>query len=274
MSQWSDGVVFANGVNLHYYRTGGDKPALILLHGFTDSGLCWTPIAQVLEAEYDVTMIDTRGHGLSDAPTTALTTELLVSDVLAVIQILGLGQVALLGHSMGAHVAARLAESHPEIVRALLLEDPPWTGIAAPSASDMEDKAKGMKLWEGQLRELQKLSLEERIEEATYDHPRWSQAEILPWAEAQGQFYTEIFSNGVAQLTSAWQVIVTHLTPPVLLLTGDPSRGSIVTPEIAQQALHSWSDGALAHIEGAGHSIHREQYNAYITTVRQFLKAK
>ncbi len=273
MSQWSDGVVVANGANLHYYRTGGDKPALVLLHGFTDSGLCWTPIAQALEAKYDVTMIDTRGHGLSDVPTTALTTELLVSDVLAVIQMLGLGQVALLGHSMGAHVAAQLAESHPEIVRAVLLEDPPWTRTSAPSASDKEDKVKGMGLWAGQIRAFQQLSLEERIEEATDDHPCWSQAEILPWAEAQGQFHAASF-YGFAQLTNDWQVIVTHLTPPVLLLTGDPSRGSIVTPEIAQQALHSWSDGTLARIEGAGHNIRREQYNAYITTVRQFLKEK
>ena len=162
MSQWSDGNVFANGVNLHYYRTGGDKPALVLLHGFTDNGLCWTPIAKVLESEYDITMIDARGHGRSGAPVTGFHSELLVSDVLEVIQTLKLGQVALLGHSMGAHVAARLTKSHPEIVRTLLLEDPPWTGMSAPPVSSKEDR--GMQLWEGQLREFQKLSPEERIE--------------------------------------------------------------------------------------------------------------
>jgi N-formylmaleamate deformylase len=274
MSQWSDGVVFANGVNLHYYRTGGDKPALVLLHGFTDNGLCWTPIAKALESEYDITMIDTRGHGLSDTSTTSFTTELLVSDTLVVIQKLGLGRVALLGHSMGAHVGARLAESRPEIVRGLLLEDPPWRGTSAPSEASNEDKDKGIRLWAGQIREFQKLSLEERIEEANDDHPRWSQDEIIPWAQAQGQFHTEIFFNGFSQLNSDWQVIVNHLTPPTLLLTGDPSRGSIVTPEVAQQALHSWSDGTLVHIEGAGHNIRREQYNAYITAVREFLREK
>jgi pimeloyl-ACP methyl ester carboxylesterase len=274
MSQWSDGVVFANGINHHYYRTGGDKPALVLLHGFTDGGLCWTPIAKALATEYDVIMIDARGHGRSDISTSKFTTELLASDVLAVIQTLGLGQVSLLGHSMGAHVAAHLAERHPEIARSLLLEDPPWTGINMPAESSEEDRDKRMALWEGQLRAFQQLSLEERIEEATYDHPRWSQDEIIPWAEAQGQFHAEIFSNGFAQLTSDWQVIVTHLTLPVLLLTGDPARGSIVTPEVAQLALHSWSDGTLAHIEGAGHNIRREQYNAYITTVHTFLTEK
>jgi N-formylmaleamate deformylase len=272
MPQWSDGTVFANGVNLHYYRTGGDKPALVLLHGFTDSGLCWTPITKVLESEYDITMIDARGHGLSDAPVTGFTTELLVSDALTVIQTLELGQVTLLGHSMGAQVAARLTKSHPEVVRTLLLEDPPWTGINPPSVSDKEDR--GMQLWEGQLREFQKLSPEERLEEAIEFHPLWSQEEAIPWAEAQAQFHTEIFSNGIAQLTNDWQAIVTSLTKPTLLLTGDPARGAIVTAKIAQQALESWTDGTLAHLAGAGHNIRREQYNAYITTVRTFLREK
>src|SRR3982074_3496619 len=108
-------------------------------------------------------MIDTRGHGLSAAPTTGFTLEQLVSDVLAVLQALGLGQVALLGHSMGAHVAAQLAERHPEIVRALLLEDPPWRGTSVPTESSNEDKNKGLRLWASQLREFQKLSLDERI---------------------------------------------------------------------------------------------------------------
>ncbi|MDZ4717393.1 MAG: alpha/beta hydrolase [Roseiflexaceae bacterium] len=48
MSSWQTGNVHVNGVNLHYTRTGGDKPAVVLAHGFSDSGLCWTPVAQAL----------------------------------------------------------------------------------------------------------------------------------------------------------------------------------------------------------------------------------
>jgi N-formylmaleamate deformylase len=272
MPQWSDGTVFANGANLHYYRTGGDKPALVLLHGFTDNGLCWAPLAQVLEPEYDIIMIDAPGHGRSDLPAAGFTIELLVSDVLEVLHTLALGQVTLLGHSMGAHVAARLTESNPDVVHALLLEDPPWTAQDVPPVSHEDDR--GMELWKGQLLEFQKLSPEERIEEAVDFHPLWSQEDAIPWAEAQAQFQLEIFSEGIAHLTNDWQAIVTQLTRPTLLLTGDPARGSIVTPEIAQQAMQSWSDGTLVHIAGAGHSIRREQYNAYITAVRTFLKEK
>ena len=41
MNEWQDDYVTANGIRLHYWRTGGDKPPLVLSHGITDSGLCW-----------------------------------------------------------------------------------------------------------------------------------------------------------------------------------------------------------------------------------------
>ena len=68
MSSWQSGEVTANGLRLHFTRTGGDKPPLVLAHGFSDDGLCWTPVARALEAEYDVIMVDARGHGGSEAP--------------------------------------------------------------------------------------------------------------------------------------------------------------------------------------------------------------
>ena len=57
------GDVVANGIKIHYYRTGGDKPPVVLSHGATDDGLCWTRVTLALEAEYDVIMPDARGHG-------------------------------------------------------------------------------------------------------------------------------------------------------------------------------------------------------------------
>ncbi|GCE26970.1 putative 2-succinyl-6-hydroxy-2,4-cyclohexadiene-1-carboxylate synthase [Dictyobacter alpinus] len=272
MSQWSDGEILAHGVNLHYYRTGGAHPPVLLLHGFTDSGLCWTPVAQALASDYDVIMFDARGHGRSGAAANGFTTELLVADALAVIQELKLEQVALLGHSMGAHTAAHVTKKHPELVRALLLEDPPWRGTQLPELT--QDDINGLKQWESHLRIVQQQSLAERIEDASEYNPRWSQAEIQPWAEAQGQFRLEVFSQGLARVTQEWQVLMPQLSNPTLLITGDPDRGAIVTSEIAQQALATWDNGTLAHIDGAGHSIRRDQYEPFITAVRQFLKEK
>ena len=68
MTHWQTGIVDVDGLAIHYTRTGGVKPSLVLAHGFSDDGLCWTPVTQALEADYDIIMIDARGHGRSDAP--------------------------------------------------------------------------------------------------------------------------------------------------------------------------------------------------------------
>ena len=65
MSDWLSGDVAVGGVRLRYHRTGGDKPSLVLCHGFSDNGLCWSRVAHDLEADYDIIMYDARGHGES-----------------------------------------------------------------------------------------------------------------------------------------------------------------------------------------------------------------
>ena len=65
---WQTGYVETNGLRLHYTRAGGNKPPIVLAHGVTDAGPCWTPVAEALAADYDPIMVDARGHGRSDAP--------------------------------------------------------------------------------------------------------------------------------------------------------------------------------------------------------------
>lgn len=62
MTNWIRGVCDANGINIHYLRTGGHKPPLIPLHGLTGSGACWIPLARALEDDFDVVMPDARGQ--------------------------------------------------------------------------------------------------------------------------------------------------------------------------------------------------------------------
>ena len=68
MPNWQSDTIQSNGLRIHYTRTGGDKRPVVLAHGFSDDGLCWTPVAEILCADYDVVMVDARGHGRSDAP--------------------------------------------------------------------------------------------------------------------------------------------------------------------------------------------------------------
>src|SRR5205823_1964466 len=125
MTTSSEVNVQANGITIHYYRTGSDKkPSILLLHGITDSGLCWPRVAHDLEGGYDVIMTDARGHGHSGA-STDFSIALLADDAAAVIRALGLEKPYVWGHSMGAITAATLAAAYPDLVRAIVLEDPP-----------------------------------------------------------------------------------------------------------------------------------------------------
>ena len=65
---------------------------------------------------------------------------------------------------------------------------------------------------------------------------------------------------------------VAHRNPcPALLITADVADGAIVTPEVAAEASKLLRKGRIMHIAGAGHNIRRDQFDAYMTAVREFL---
>ena len=120
MAGWQSGHVEANDLRMHYYRTGGEKPPVVLAHGFSDDGLCWTPVAEALAPEYDVVMVDARGHGQSEAPEQGYGPTEHAADLAGVIAALGLQRPAVLGHSMGAATTLMLAGTYPDVPRAIL----------------------------------------------------------------------------------------------------------------------------------------------------------
>ena len=70
MQDWQLGDISSDGIRIHYYLTGGvDQSPLLLAHGFTDNGLCWTRTADALMSDFDVVMVDARNHGFSGAAT-------------------------------------------------------------------------------------------------------------------------------------------------------------------------------------------------------------
>src|SRR2546423_15575614 len=103
MTAWSEENVQANGITIHYHRTGGNnKPSILLLHGVTDNGLCWSRVAHDLEGSYDVTMTDARGHGRSGISATEFSVALLASDAAEAVLGVELGKTLLFWDSMGS----------------------------------------------------------------------------------------------------------------------------------------------------------------------------
>ncbi len=269
MLQWSDGRVLAHGIHIHYTRTGGNKPPVVLLHGFTDNGLCWTPVARVLEQDYDVIMPDSRGHGLSDGPETGFSLKLQAEDVAGLIRELALEQPRLLGHSMGAATAALLAADHPQLIRSILLEDPPWPVTTLLSLQTREQDIKSNSFYR-LITGLKALTPEERLVAARASNPMWSEDELGPWVESKEQLNMDVFTAGTPP--PPWREVVSRITCPILLITGDPEKGAIITPEGAQEASHLWQNGQVVYIAGAGHNIRRDQFDRYIQVITTFLR--
>jgi N-formylmaleamate deformylase len=268
---WQPGDIVVKGVWLHYARTGGTKPPLVLAHGITDDGLCWSPVAEVLAADYDVIAVDARGHGFSEAPETGYDIATLAEDLYGVIAGLELRKPAILGHSMGAITTLALAGLHPDVPRAILLEDPPswWLPPSGPSQQENSPTA-GIRDW---FRGLAAQTRDELISAQRLATPHWSEVDLELLGDSRLRLNAkaiQLFDPG-ASASVTWSTCLPHITCPVLLITADPSRGAIVTPE-AVQALRGYIPQLrLAPIQEAGHSIHREQLSEYIEVVRSYL---
>ena len=269
MPNWSSGDVIANGIRIRYTRTGGDKLPLVLSHGFSDNGLCWTRLVKVLERDYDIIMVDVRGHGLSEAPEGGHDADTRAADLAGVVTALGLGKAALMGHSMGASTVAATAANHPQVVRCAILEDPPWR--AALDAAAAREWAARRERNRVALAERQTQSHGEVVASGKTQHPTWDDIEWGPWADSKLQLSPHVVA-AAAPTSTPWQDVVRKITCPTLLITADNSLGAIVTPEIAEEAASIWQDGRMVHIPEAGHNIRREQFEKFVEVVSSYLK--
>ncbi|MGC8781775.1 MAG: alpha/beta fold hydrolase [Anaerolineae bacterium] len=265
MTHWQSGDIVLNKLKLHYTRTGGDKPPVVLAHGFSDDGLCWTPVAERLEANYDVIMVDARGHGRSDAPRRGYGSLEHAGDLAGVITALGLKRPAVLGHSMGAATALALAGTYPDLVRAILLEDPPAWWV--PPAGGKPLRRPNFADW---IMDLKRKTREELIAHARAQSPTWPEAELGPWADSKLRLSFRVLNRGKSAPVD-WPAVVRQIRCPALLITADPDRGAIVKPEDAAALQALVPQVKVVHIPGAGHNIRREQFARYMEVVEAFL---
>jgi pimeloyl-ACP methyl ester carboxylesterase len=165
---------------------------------------------------------------------------------------------------MGAATALGLAGLYPDLSRAILLEDPPPWWIASPPVRGPSRFAADS------LVALKRKTRDELIAQARAQSPTWPEAELGPWADSKLRVSFSVLKQ-VKSAPMDWPATVQRITCPVLLITADPEKGSIVTPEAAA-AFQALLPGArVVHIPGAGHNIRREQFARYMEVVKGFL---
>jgi N-formylmaleamate deformylase len=264
---WQSDDVQVNGLRLHYTRTGGARPPVVLAHGFSDDGLCWTPVAEVLAPDYDVIMIDARGHGRSDAPEQGYTMADMAADLRGAIAALGLRRPPVIGHSMGGGTALALAGLYPDVPGAILLEDAAPLGMA--SMHMPHDPGRRARIGD-MVAERARKTREQLIAEQRAAAPTWSEAELGPWADAKLRLSPKVVAFDPT-VGVDWSAVLRRIACPALLIAADPERGGMITAESAAAFQSFLPQLRVVHIAGAGHNVRREQFGRYMDVVRGFL---
>jgi pimeloyl-ACP methyl ester carboxylesterase len=262
---WESGYVDANGIRLHYWRTGGmNRPVMILAHGITDYGLNWTDLAEKFEDEYDLIMYDARGHGFSDKPDGPYNLATHVEDLVGLIRALDIEKPILMGHSMGGGTVALAAATYPDVPRAVILEDP----------ADMLTRLQpiGPEVipnWKLQIQENKSWGRQELISRARAEfHPGWTDAQYDLWAESKLLVLPNVVDILEGQGFGDAGVTYAKVLVPTLILKADADEEHRAKHEEIAAFLPA---GRLVHIDGAGHVIRNDRPEETEREIRAFL---
>ncbi len=261
LTGWSTGNCEANGINIHYTRTGGSKPPLILLHGLAANGACWTPAARRLQEDYDAIMPDARGHGKSSVPDHGYRYEDLANDIVGLIGALRLAPPILIGHSMGGMTAAVVASRNPGLLRCLVLADPTFLGPEVQRQVRDSDVA-------DQHRRYLKMSLDELVADVRTRHPDRSLETIELIARARLQTSLAAF-DVLTPPNPDYMQVVSSIEVPTLLVIG--GLAGVVSPEVAADLQRANPRLQVEKIPEAGHGLHYDQPERFAAVVKSFL---
>jgi len=295
---WSDGYVYANGIRIHYYHAvpAPGKPVIVMIHGVTDIGLSWTTLTWKLQDFYDIYMLDTRGHGLSDPFTSADDSSTLVKDVVEFVNAMHFQKPILMGHSMGAATVMRLGAEYPGLAKAIIMLDP-FLGRRGPDRQDTGERREGERKVDSeappgagqQEKAPDRLSVsmhgtpETLVAQNNYNFddlvatcrrqtPKWDIVDCQYWALSKKQYHG-------AYTNEAWQVMsgvmrtgdaLAKITVPALILKADAPPEVRKANEVAASVMQK---GKLVHIDEAGHNLHHDELERTVEVLTEFLSA-
>jgi len=251
MPNWTTGLCQAGGAGIHYQRTGGGRPPLVLLHGLSGNGACWTPLARCLQAEFDVVMPDARGHGHSSAPRDGYRYDDHAGDVIGLIRELGLATPILLGHSMGGMTAGVVASRVGDELGGVILVDPTFLSPQRQREVFDSDVAE-------QHRRLLSRSKDEVLADIRTRHPHRSAEMLELLAEARLQTRLGAFEV-LTPPNPDYRQLISTISVPVLLVIGDVRAGAVVSPETATELQDLNLRVHVEQIQGAGHGMPYDQ---------------
>ena len=269
--------IATNGATIHV-RVGGKGPAVVLLHGYGETGDMWAPMAADLSRDHQVVVPDLRGLGLSSKPAGGFDKKTQAADVAGVLDALKIDQADLVTHDIGNMVGYAFAALHPDRVRRFVLIDAPLPGVGP-----WEEILKNPLLWHFRFGgpDMERLVAgRERI----YLDRFWNEFSATPakFSEGSRQHYAKLYAlpgamhSGFAQFAAFDQDAIDNreflakgkLSMPVLAIGGEKSFG----PMMATVMRFAASNVEEGIVPGSGHWIMEENPTATVTMVRAFLE--
>jgi len=270
-----DKYIGVNGLRLHYLEWGSPKhETVLLLHGFANCAATWMPIAESLARNFHVLALDQRGHGDSQwAALDSYPISDLVLDVAGFLDLRGIRETTLVGHSMGGAVAQYFtAESPGRVDRLVIVDNGPELGEAVlnriknkkirlkKSFKTLEDVADYLAVLDP-LAPKQLLS-----REAGYLTKRNNSGEFT-W-KCHSTTSRKASLSSVANLSERWEILG-MINCPTLIIRGVES-GHLVR-DVAVEMSKTISNAELVEVEQAGHFVYRDNAEQFTEVLLNFL---
>lgn len=272
--------ITTNGATIHV-RVGGKGPAVVLLHGYGETGDMWAPLAAELVRDHTVIVPDLRGLGLSSKPPGGFDKKTQGEDVAGVLDQLKVRQADLVTHDIGNMVGFAFAMEHPDRVRRFVLIDAPVPGVGP-----WEEILKNPLLWhfrfggpdmERLVKGRERIYLDrfwndfsadpKHFDEASREH--YAKLYALPGAMHSGFEQFHAFDQDAID-NRAWLASKGKLAMPVLALGGEKSFGDQMA--VVMRGGASNVTGGI--VPGSGHWIMEENPTATVKLVRDFLDSQ
>jgi pimeloyl-ACP methyl ester carboxylesterase len=276
-TSFSTQEITTNGASIHV-RVGGKGPAVVLIHGYGETGDMWSPMAADLMRDHMVVVPDLRGLGLSSKPAGGFDKKTQAGDIAGVLDKLGIKSADLVTHDIGNMVGFAFAMEYPERVRRFVLIDAPVPGVGP-----WEEILKNPLLWHFRFGgpDMERLVAgRERI----YLDRFWNEFSADPkhFDEASRAHYAALYAlpgamhSGFEQFHAFDQDAIDNramlaakgkLKMPVLALGGEKSFGTQMAA-VMRAGAENVSEGV---VPDSGHWIMEENPAATVKLVRAFL---
>jgi len=259
-------------VHRHGRAPGPGVPTLFFLHGLTDSGSGWPEAVRHWQDGWAIVAVDQRGHGgsprFTDEELDRHAGDVLVDDAVALLE--QLDRPLVVGHSLGGAVALAAAVRRPELVRALVLEDPAPRGPEEPQAS-----GRGEEFLAGVRKSLAAGDDEEALHRVRRElHPDWPDSELLVTGIAEQQVQTDFLARGDYKPTTPWTELFEAVDVPTLVVSGDQEDEVVIGAQVEAGLASIGNAGiTLVRIPGTGHCPRRENPEEYYRVVDRWLAA-